>query len=42
MVAQYTIIDNQVYYELHYTGRTLLTRTVFLFSHDFLIVLFEK
>lgn len=25
MVAQYTIIDQQVYYEHHYTGRTLLT-----------------
>ena len=24
MVAQYTVIDNQVYYEHHYTGRTLL------------------
>lgn len=25
MVAQYTVIDNQVYYEHHYTGCTLLT-----------------
>lgn len=25
MVAQYTVIDNQVYYEHHYTGRTWLT-----------------
>lgn len=25
MVAQYTVIDKQVYYEHHYTGRTLLT-----------------